>query len=255
MGWQKAPAYLAVWWAGQTFGRTTYVSAGPRAFFAGILLLQVVVSTVLVGLLSALDGLYFRGLLPACVARFRMVAHRPPPPHTLARMAAVVLRNQVLSGLLVLWTLPSRPPDFWPAHDSSPASTLALSAGYALLFEVFFYAGHRLLHWRPVYGALGHALHHQTHTDSAVSFGYMGAVDYMLETNVPALVPLYIVGVHVPAYTGFLAVGLFNAILVHSGWNFPWLADPTRHSVHHSRPSLNLGNGPLDYLLGTAGPD
>lgn len=264
---RRVPAYWGVWWLGQELGRQMdtvsflevdicHDRARALFFFSTVLAFQMAMSFVLVGLLSCLDALYFARLLPASVARYRMVGHRPPAPHTLGRMAAVVARNQILSGLTILafvrWAGPylPGPPAFRDRDlEGSAPPTWLMSLAYAGLFEIVFYAGHRLLH---AYSCLGHALHHQTHTDSAVTFGYMGLVDYTLETTLPALAPLYVVGVHVPAYMGFLAVGLFNAILVHSGWDFPYLASPRRHSIHHTRPTKNLGNGPLDLVFGTA---
>jgi len=252
MNLRRVPAFVAVWWAGQHLGGMVD-ARGTRSsdFFLAVWFFQMAVSLVLVSALQCLDGLYFAGRLPACVAGLRTSCdRRPPAPHTLGRMAAVLVRNQLVSGVAILYLLSGAPPDRWHVREGALYRAGA-GLAYAGLFEAIFYAGHRLLHWGPLYGAL-HALHHQTHADSAVSFGYMDLIDYTLETTLPGIAPLYIVGAHPPSYFGFLAVGLFNAILVHSGWDFLVLADPARHRTHHLRPSKNLGNGPLDWLLGTS---
>lgn len=132
-----------------------------------------------------------------------------------------------------------------------------------LLFDAWFYFGHRLLHWGPMYRF--HALHHKSVAPTVWSNDSSGVVDTLIE-HAFYLVVWFILPV--PALSIF-ALRLFDQIsgmIGHSGFEFfasptsrrPWpFICTTFHDLHHSRFNYNYGNmfSIWDRLLGTDHPD
>ena len=132
-----------------------------------------------------------------------------------------------------------------------------------ILFDAWFYFGHRLLHWGPMYRF--HALHHKSVAPTVWSNDSSGVVDTFIEHSF-YLVVWFILPV--PALAIF-ALRLFDQIsgmIGHSGFEFfasptsrrPWpFICTTFHDLHHSRFNYNYGNifSIWDRLLGTAHPD
>jgi len=131
-----------------------------------------------------------------------------------------------------------------------------------ILFDAWFYFGHRLLHWPPMYRY--HALHHKSVAPTVWSNDSSGVVDTLIEHSF-YLVVWFILPV--PALAIF-ALRLFDQIsgmIGHSGFEFfasptsrrPWpFICTTFHDLHHSKFNYNYGNifSIWDRLLGTAHP-
>jgi len=131
-----------------------------------------------------------------------------------------------------------------------------------ILFDAWFYFGHRLLHWSPMYRY--HALHHKSVAPTVWSNDSSGVVDTLIEHSF-YLVVWFILPV--PALAIF-ALRLFDQIsgmIGHSGFEFfasptsrrPWpFICTTFHDLHHSKFNYNYGNifSIWDRLLGTAHP-
>ncbi len=131
-----------------------------------------------------------------------------------------------------------------------------------ILFDAWFYFGHRLLHWPPMYRF--HALHHKSVAPTVWSNDSSGVVDTFIEHSF-YLVVWFILPA--PALAIF-ALRLFDQIsgmIGHSGFEFfasptsrrPWpFICTTFHDLHHSKFNYNYGNifSIWDRLLGTAHP-
>lgn len=132
-----------------------------------------------------------------------------------------------------------------------------------ILFDAWFYFGHRLLHWGPMYRF--HALHHKSVAPTVWSNDSSGPVDTLIEHGFYLVVWFVLPA---PALS-LIALRLFDQIsgmIGHSGFEFfagrtarrPWpFICPTFHDLHHSRFTYNFGNmfSIWDRLLGTAHPD
>jgi len=131
-----------------------------------------------------------------------------------------------------------------------------------VLHDAWFYFGHRLLHWQPMYRF--HALHHKSVAPTVWSNDSSGVVDTFIEHSF-YLVIWFILPV--PALAIF-ALRLFDQIsgmIGHSGFEFfasptarrPWpFICTTFHDLHHSKFNYNYGNifSIWDRMLGTAHP-
>ncbi|MEM1383918.1 MAG: sterol desaturase family protein [Pseudomonadota bacterium] len=132
-----------------------------------------------------------------------------------------------------------------------------------VILDAWFYLGHRLLHWGPLYKY--HALHHKSVAPTAWSNDSSTLIDTAIEHAFYLFVWFLL---PVPAASVF-ALRLFDQIsgmIGHSG--FEYFASPssrfpspfictTFHDLHHSQFRYNYGNmfSIWDRLLGTVHPD
>ena len=131
-----------------------------------------------------------------------------------------------------------------------------------IIFDAWFYFGHRLLHWGPFYRF--HAEHHKSVAPTVWSNDSSGVIDTLIEHFFYLLVWFVF---PVPALSVF-ALRLFDQIsgmIGHSGFEFfagptsrrPWpLICTTFHDLHHSRFNYNYGNmfSVWDRICGTTHP-
>ncbi|QDL91315.1 sterol desaturase family protein [Paroceanicella profunda] len=131
-----------------------------------------------------------------------------------------------------------------------------------VIFDAWFYFGHRLLHWKPLYRF--HALHHKSVAPTVWSNDSSGLVDTLIEHGFYLVVWFVL---PVPALSVF-ALRLFDQIsgmIGHSGFEYfagassrapsPMICS-TFHDLHHSQFRYNFGNifSIWDRLLGTVHP-
>ena len=145
-------------------------------------------------------------------------------------------------------------------------SVVSFVAGFVvclIIFDAWFYFGHRLLHWGPMYRF--HALHHKSVAPTVWSNDSSGVVDTLVEHSFYLVIWFVL---PVPALAVF-ALRLFDQIsgmIGHAGFEFfasptsrrPWpFICTTFHDLHHSRFNYNYGNifSVWDRLLGTQHPD
>lgn len=153
------------------------------------------------------------------------------------------------------WTIfPALPFSWWTAV---PLFLLCM-----ILFDAWFYFGHRLLHTKPFYKF--HLLHHRSVAPTAWSTDSIGAVDTAICQGFYAVIPFFIP--FPPAL--LIAHRLFdhvNGALGHAGFEyfasrtarypFPMLC-ATYHDLHHSEFKYNYANyfSIWDRVMGTAHP-
>lgn len=131
-----------------------------------------------------------------------------------------------------------------------------------VLFDAWFYWGHRILHWAPLYK--WHLPHHKSVAPTAWSNDSSTTIDTLIEHGFYLVVWFVL---PVPALSIF-ALRLFDQIsgmIGHSGfeffaskssrWPFPLICT-TFHDLHHSQFHYNFGNflSIWDRLCGTVHP-
>jgi len=142
--------------------------------------------------------------------------------------------------------------------------TLLLQAVLSLLmYDVSFYAGHRLMHSVPALHSSIHAKHHSHGAN-------IRAIDGVRHTFIDgtfdvlcSVVALRVVGSHPLARCLHNMVATYLIAEAHSGYDFPWspsrvipgrvLLTPREHHAHHDRADVNYSKffTLWDRLLGT----
>lgn len=206
-----------------------------------LLLMATIVWTLLV---AAVDVFFAR-----CLERFNpRLCDAPPPPAR--RLVALLLVNASLHAAFVLGYAVYVGRGLDVRRQVYAWTALETAACFAL-YELFFYALHRVLHLRL--GAY-HALHHETHANLGAANFYMHPVDFALEVVVPLWLSIGLVNPAYNATIGVVLIGVMNSVVSHSGVKFLGMPDPRDHWLHHHVPGCNYGTGPLDALLGTHRP-
>lgn len=137
--------------------------------------------------------------------------------------------------------------------DESFTSTLTWILVYYIIHDLIFYFGHLIMHkWAWLYQKV-HKKHHLVFASIAASAHYMQWFDFFLESMSESIchVLCFPFGASPIAFISFSCAGVFNGVVVHSGYDFPFLPDPKRHYFHHTKFKVNYSIGPLDKVLGT----
>ena len=228
----------------------------PTDLMLAALGLQTVIAVTCSSLFELLDQQYRAGRLSQIISNCRV---KNFPPVSFITMLKQVLQNHIIAMVLVYLLFPYSQPHVYKLNTETFLDSNSFSATiinvflYIVLFDVAFYVLHRLLHVRLL-NRFSHKLHHQTHANSGISFHYMDLLDFVFENPLPCLIPVYIAGLHVPAFFIFVVVGVFNSVVVHSGWQFPYFPDISTHLRHHTSQQYNYGIGLLDRICGTSAP-
>ena len=134
---------------------------------------------------------------------------------------------------------------------------IPISFFYEIIFDLFYYTIHRILHNKILYRLIHKSHHKHNHPISILTF-YQEPIEWLLVTTVPNLIPLYLL----PQISYFQ----FNLILVYktaleigghcgkkvypttSFTQFPWLVKYLNielytedHDLHHSLNNCNYG--------------
>lgn len=172
-------------------------------------------------------------------------------------------RALAVSALLFAAGYAARAAGWGPAPGPPTALNVALwFVALLILFDAWFYAGHRLLHWGPMYRF--HALHHRAVAPTVWSNDSSGLVDTLIQHGF-----YFVIWLVLPAPTlAIVAVRAFDQVsgmIGHSGHEFfagptarrPWpFLSTTYHDLHHARFTCNYGNilSLWDRLFGTIDP-
>ncbi|MEZ5744163.1 MAG: sterol desaturase family protein [Sphingomonadaceae bacterium] len=186
----------------------------------------------------------------------------------LRRELLVMLVTMFISGAILVWIRQWFDAQGWITFQQggAPWHIIALEyAAYFLLFDTWFYWGHRLMHVEPFYKWI-HKLHHLSTSPNPVTT--------FSETPFEAIINgifvtffLAIFTVHEVTVAMILPTAVFMGLYVHSGFEFlprwwhkswatKWFITATFHDQHHKYFRYNFGGfTPIwDYICGTVRP-
>ncbi len=219
------------------------------------------------GVYAAMLGLYFGfGLLAEVYLRRCPERKIQPGRDGLKRKSKEILaslRALATSSVLFGTGWFAQMQGWTPSPELSVFSFVVYLAAVVILFDAWFYFGHRLLHWKPMYQF--HAEHHKSVAPTVWSNDSSGVVDTIVQHSFYLLIWFVL---PVPALS-MIALRVYDQIsgmIGHSGFELfaspttrrPWpFICTTFHDLHHSRYNYNYGNlfSIWDRLCGTAHPD
>jgi sterol desaturase/sphingolipid hydroxylase (fatty acid hydroxylase superfamily) len=191
-------------------------------------------------------------------------------PSRLARMLPVVLRNIMLTAVVIYlsWNLRAVlfPAQLTTSFDARwdvvtggwwswmwwPLRVFVQVAALKFFSQLWFFKAHRWVHSNEATFRYVHAMHHQ-HAEPVALTAIHCTMSEMLLLNIPAAIfgPLVLVPDFVPHCVWMLLVGLYTPV-AHSGHNFGGLIfDAQFHDDHHRYLNVNYGSVRLDRLFGT----
>ncbi len=133
-----------------------------------------------------------------------------------------------------------------------------------VVFDSWFYWGHRLLHWRPLYRRI-HAWHHRSVTPTVWSNNSDTFLDNCIIQSY-FLLAIFILPIAAPVLVAHKIFDQVTGMVGHSGYEyspgplsrFPWpLLGVTFHDQHHQKFHCNYAThfSWWDRLMGTLDPD
>jgi len=183
---------------------------------------------------------------------------QPKPPPTFDQYMSMLRSDQMaINGFLTTVVTPPLVLMYykWMAVTvTAPpfAQTLLETLALAVLWDCYFYTGHRLLHLPKLYHL--HKLHHSWKAPCAFEGGYFGAVDLMLVNFGPLIFLPPLVTRHYYSLLFIGIVGTAHVAITHSGYdcrlalNLPDIS----HDAHHEFFNVNFSTfGYIDKLFGT----
>jgi methylsterol monooxygenase len=159
-----------------------------------------------------------------------------------ARMALIVLRNQIMAVLPVLYITTIFGPSKPVGASSLPSPTQAVTTA---LFDVFctemgFYYIHRAFHSKLLY-PLFHKQHHEFTAPVGLASTYCTLTEHVFSNLLPNSIGFMIVPHHWSQSTFSFLLLTFGTICTHSGYNTPWLPSNLKHDFHHFAFNENFG--------------
>ena len=112
--------------------------------------------------------------------------------------------------------------------------------------DIYFYITHRILHLKYFYKNI-HKKHHEWIIPSAISATYAHPIEHLISNIGAVYIPLVITNAHLYTYLFYQTLGIFNAVLSHSNYNFI----NNSHNIHHKKFNYNFGLGYTDDIFKT----
>jgi sterol desaturase/sphingolipid hydroxylase (fatty acid hydroxylase superfamily) len=129
--------------------------------------------------------------------------------------------------------------------------TIAWQFGlYFVLFDLYFYSMHRLLHTKWLHRKI-HRFHHRSTSPTPLTAFAFHPVEGMLFNLFVPIMMLFL-DLHIASIATMYGFGIINSLVIHSGHEmFPrnwykhpltsWFITPTHHDVHHATFKSNFG--------------
>jgi sterol desaturase/sphingolipid hydroxylase (fatty acid hydroxylase superfamily) len=164
--------------------------------------------------------------------------HSLSVPDTWTGVIKTVLTNQILVGVPMIYAFA----DCYTATTdwTTPLRMIAT----VLLFELFFYYTHRLLHVGFLYKYI-HKIHHRWNYPLAISTFYAHPVEHAVANLLPVVLSAYIAGLPFVWARWWHILALANGTVVaHGGFRYS-----KNHDYHHAYVKVNYGAlGILDWV-------
>ena len=93
---------------------------------------------------------------------------------------------------------------------------------FAIVEEIGFYYGHRMMHW-PFFYKHFHKQHHEWTAPVSFVAIYADPIEHITSNLLPLMAGPWLMGSHVVSYWLWLFIAVFVTIQVHSGYHFPFL--------------------------------
>ena len=101
-----------------------------------------------------------------------------------------------------------------------------------LIFEVFNYPIHRLLHHRLIYKYI-HKMHHEYKSTFAVAGLHVHPVEQVILNVLPLSSGLIMLRCHIATAWIYVLSSVIHSTIAHSGYHLPFLNSSEFHDFHH----------------------
>jgi sterol desaturase/sphingolipid hydroxylase (fatty acid hydroxylase superfamily) len=171
--------------------------------------------------------------------------------HSFVTMFPQVLLNHILQGSI--WFFCATQTEMKEDFRINLFETFFWFLMIYIVFDAIFYAGHYAMHHVKFMKPF-HMIHHETFSTSGISGHYMSVVNFFFDSIAPGIVIILLMfplGCTPMGFISFAAYGIFNTVVVHSGWNFKYMPDPLPHFYHHTKYNVNYSAGIFDKIFKT----
>lgn len=105
---------------------------------------------------------------------------------------------------------------------------------FYLVWEIFFYYTHRILHTKYFYKSI-HKIHHQYRAPLAIVTQYSHPVEHLFSNLSPSLIGWAIMKTHILTIYLWTSLICLDSMRNHCGYDFPFLPSNEMHDYHHSK--------------------